>query len=153
MRTWTVTFLLAACIAGPLPLTAQESSPMPTIPKATSVDKPTSSTSCGQPHGGAHDKKKIGSNDYVSFRVVEDRDDEAKVFVNDTASWRSLIGLVPAAAAVARTWHIPQSRPQREYSLTTRCHRRRSRQRKIARQNFRYGSVKGRARQEMPPAT
>ena len=73
MRTWTLTFFLAACVAGPLPLGAQESSPMPIIPKATVVEKPTSSTVMRTNSMTVlDDKKKLGSNDYVSFRVVEE---------------------------------------------------------------------------------
>ena len=100
MKTWTFTFLLAACIAGPWPLTAQESSPMPSIPKATTVDKPTSSTVMRTNSMAVLDnKKKLGSNDYVSFRVVEDRDDESqRLRVNDSGELEvPYIGLVPAS--------------------------------------------------------
>lgn len=100
MRTWTFTFLLAACSASPLPLAAQESSPMPTIPRATIVDKPTSSTVMRTNSMAVLDsKKKLGSNDYVSFRVVEDRDEESqRLRINDNGELEvPYIGLVPAA--------------------------------------------------------
>jgi protein involved in polysaccharide export with SLBB domain len=100
MRTWTFTFLLAASIAAPLPLVAQESSPMPTIPKATTVEKPTSSTVMRTNSMAVlDDKKKLGSNDYVSFRVVEDRDNESqRLRINDNGELEvPYIGLVPAA--------------------------------------------------------
>src|SRR5688572_29099726 len=100
MRTWTVTFLLAACIVGPFPLKAQESSPMPTIPKATVVEKSTTSTVMRTNSMAVlDDKKKLGSNDYVSFRVVEDRDDESqRLRINDSGELEvPYIGLVPAA--------------------------------------------------------
>ena len=44
------------------------------------------------------DKKKLGSNDYVSFRVVEDRDNESqRLRVNDNGELEvPYIGLVPA---------------------------------------------------------
>ncbi len=45
------------------------------------------------------DKKKLGSNDFVSFRVVEDRDNESqRLRVNDNGELEvPYIGLVPAA--------------------------------------------------------
>jgi len=44
------------------------------------------------------DKKKLGSNDYVSFRVVEDRDnDSQRLRVNDNGELEvPYVGLVPA---------------------------------------------------------
>ncbi len=79
MKTWAFTFLVAASLAVPLPLLAQESSPMPSIPKATSVEPPTTSTVMRTNSMTVlDDKKLLGSNDYVSFRVVEDRDNESQ---------------------------------------------------------------------------
>src|SRR5205814_4323595 len=44
------------------------------------------------------DKKKLGSNDYVSFRVVEDRDNESqRLCINDNGELEvPYVGLVPA---------------------------------------------------------
>jgi protein involved in polysaccharide export with SLBB domain len=44
------------------------------------------------------DKKKLGSNDYISFRVVEDRDNESqRLRVNDNGELEvPYVGLVPA---------------------------------------------------------
>ena len=45
------------------------------------------------------DRKRLGSNDYVSFRVVEDRDNESqRLRVNDNGELEvPYIGPVPAA--------------------------------------------------------
>ena len=119
MRTWTVTFILAACIAGPLPLKAQESSPMPTIPKATTVDKATTSTVMRTNSMAVlDDKKKLGSNDYVSFRVVEDRDNESqRLRINDSGELEvPYIGLVPAAGRSCKELaYSVKSALEREY--------------------------------------
>jgi protein involved in polysaccharide export with SLBB domain len=100
MKNWALTLLLAASIAGPLPLLAQESSPMPSIPKATSVEQPTTSTVMRTNSMTVlDDKKRLGSNDYVSFRVVEDRDNESQhLRVNDNGELEvPYVGLVQAS--------------------------------------------------------
>src|SRR5213592_2341781 len=99
MRIWLLTFVAAAFIAEPLSVTAQESSPMPSIPKATSVEPPTTSTVMRTNSMTVlDDKKRLGSNDYVSFRVVEDRDNESQhLRVNDNGELEvPYVGLVPA---------------------------------------------------------
>src|SRR5207249_12183247 len=50
------------------------------------------------------DKKRLGSNDYVSFRVVEDRDEESQhLRVNDNGELEvPYIGLVPAKGQTCR---------------------------------------------------
>jgi polysaccharide export outer membrane protein len=102
MRTWAFTFLAAAFIAGPLLLAAQETSPgmPPPIPKAAAVELATTSTVMRTNSMTVlDDKKKLGSNDYVSFRVVEDRDNESQhLRVNDGGELEvPYIGLVQAA--------------------------------------------------------
>jgi protein involved in polysaccharide export with SLBB domain len=99
MRTGLLTFLAAVSIAGS-PLTAQETSPIPSIPKATSVEPATTSTVMRTNSMAVlDDRKKLGSNDYVSFRVVEDRDNESQhLRVNDGGELEvPYIGLVQAA--------------------------------------------------------
>src|SRR3984893_10906398 len=100
MRTWAFTFLAAASIAGPLPLTAQETRFKRFIPKATSVEPATTSTVMRTNSMTVlDDKKKLGSNDFVSFRVVEDRDNESQhLRVNDSGELEvPYVGLVQAA--------------------------------------------------------
>ena len=102
MRTWAFTFLAAASIAGPMPLSAQETSPgmAPPIPKAVAAELPTTSTVMRTNSMAVlDDKKRLGSNDYVSFRVVEDRDNESQhLRVNDNGELEvPYVGLVQAA--------------------------------------------------------
>ncbi len=103
MRTWAFKLLVAASIAGPLPLSAQETSPgmmPPPIPKAAAVEPPTTSTVMRTNSMAVlDDRKKLGSNDFVSFRVVEDRDNESqRLRVNDSGELEvPYVGLVQAA--------------------------------------------------------
>src|SRR3954452_21932073 len=100
MRTWTFTLAAIACLSGPGVLLAQDSSPMPAIPKATTVEQPTTSTVMRTNSMTVlDDKKRLGSNDYVSFRVVEDRRNESQhLRVNDNGELEvPYIGLVPAS--------------------------------------------------------
>src|SRR3954470_16304107 len=118
MKTWTFT-LLAACLTAPVALRAQDSSPMPTIPKATTVDPPTTSTVMRTNSMTVlDDKKRLGSNDFVSFRVVEDRDNESQhLRVNDTGELEvPYIGLVPASGRTCKELaYAVKSSLEREY--------------------------------------
>jgi len=155
MRTWAFTFLLAASIAGPLPLVAQESSPMPSIPKATTVDPPTTSTVMRTNSMTVlDDKKKLGSNDYVSFRVVEDRDNESQhLRVNDNGELEvPYIGLVQAAGKSCKELaYTVKAALEREYYfhatviIAVDHISEKSRGRVYV-----YGSVKGQGPQEIP---
>ena len=155
MRTWTVPFILAACIAGPLPLKAQESSPMPT-PRATTVDKATTSTVMRTNSMAVlDDKKKLGSNDYVSFRVVEDRDNESqRLRINDSGELEvPYIGLVPAAGRSCKDLaYSVKAALEREYYYHATViiavdHVSEKSRGKV----YVYGSVKGQGPQEIPP--
>ena len=102
MKIWAFTFLAAASIVGPMPLSAQETSPgmAPPIPKAVAAEPATTSTVMRTNSMAVlDDKKKLGSNDYVSFRVVEDRDNESQhLRVNDSGELEvPYVGLVQAA--------------------------------------------------------
>lgn len=156
MRTWTATFLLAACLAAPLPLKAQESSPMPTIPKATVVEKSTTSTVMRTNSMAVlDDKKRLGSNDYVSFRVVEDRDDESqRLRINDSGELEvPYIGLIPAAGRTCKELaHSVKAALEREYYYHATViiavdHISEKSRGKV----YVYGSVKGQGPQEIPP--
>jgi protein involved in polysaccharide export with SLBB domain len=105
MKTWTFTMTAAACLLGPWALRAQDSSPMPTIPRASTVEPPTTSTVMRTNSMTVlDDKKRLGSNDYVSFRVVEDRDNESQhLRVNDNGELEvPYIGLVPASGRTCK---------------------------------------------------
>src|SRR5690349_12040683 len=106
-------YLVLCGIVGFSPLSgqifAQDSSPLPNIPKATAVAPTipgTASTTVMRTNSMSvlDDKKRLGRDDYVSFRVVEDRDDESqRLRVNDNGELEvPYIGLVPAAGRTCR---------------------------------------------------
>src|SRR5213592_429134 len=155
MRTWAFTFLAAASIVSPLPLTAQETSPFPSIPKATSVEPPTTSTVMRTNSMTVlDDKKKLGSNDYVSFRVVEDRDNESQhLRVNDGGELEvPYVGLVQAAGKSCRelAYHV-KSLLEREYYYHATVILAVERVSEKSRGKvYVYGNVKGQGPQEIP---
>jgi polysaccharide biosynthesis/export protein len=155
MRTWAFTFLVAASIAGPLPLKAQESSPMPSIPKATTVEPPTTSTVMRTNSMTVlDDKKRLGSNDYVSFRVVEDRDNESQhLRINDNGELEvPYIGLVPATGRSCKELaYSVKAALEREYYYHATViiavdHVSEKSRGKV----YIYGQVKGQGPQEIP---
>jgi len=119
MRTWAFTFILAASLGAPASLRAQESSPMPSIPKAAAVNPPTTSTVMRTNSMAVlDDRKKLGPNDYVSFRVVEDRDEESqRLRVNDNGELEvPYAGLVQAAGKSCKELaHTVKAALEREY--------------------------------------
>ncbi|MEO5720562.1 MAG: polysaccharide biosynthesis/export family protein [Chthoniobacterales bacterium] len=107
MRNWTCTLLLAASLGGPL--LAQESSPpvafTPQPLRATAPEPPASSTvMLTNSMNVLDDRKRLGTNDFVSFRVVEDRDNESqRLRVNDNGQVEvPYIGLVQAAGRTSK---------------------------------------------------
>lgn len=120
MRIWVFNLLAVACLAEPFALQAQDTStPMPTVPKATTAEPPTTSTVMRTNSMAVlDDKKRLGSNDYVSFRVVEDRDNESQhLRVNDNGELEvPYIGLVPAAGRTCKELaHAVKAALEREY--------------------------------------
>jgi protein involved in polysaccharide export with SLBB domain len=155
MRTWAFTFFVAASIAGPLPLKAQESSPMPSIPKATGVEPPTTSTVMRTNSMTVlDDKKRLGSNDYVSFRVVEDRDNESQhLRVNDNGELEvPYIGLVPASGRSCKelAYSIKAALEREYYYHATVIIAVDHVSEKSRGKVYVYGSVKGQGPQEIP---
>ncbi len=158
MRTWAFTFLLAASIAGRVPLVAQETSPgmPPPIPKAAAVELPTTSTVMRTNSMTVlDDKKRLGSNDYVSFRVVEDRDNESQhLRVNDSGELEvPYVGLVQAAGKSCRELaYSVKAALEREYYYHATViiavdHVSEKSRGKV----YVIGSVKGPGPQEIPP--
>ena len=154
MRIWTFT-LIAACLAGASTLQAQDSSPMPPAPKATSVEPPTTSTVMRTNSMAVLDDKKVlGSNDRVSFRVVEDRDNESQQLrVNDNGELEvPYIGLVPAAGRTCKALaYSVKSALEREYYYHATViiavdHVSEKSRGKV----YVYGEVKGQGPQEIP---
>ena len=155
MRIWAFTFLVAASIAGPLPLLAQESSPMPSIPKATSVEPPTTSTVMRTNSMTVlDDKKRLGSNDYVCFRVVEDRDNESQhLRVNDNGELEvPYIGLVPASGKSCKelAYNVKAALEREYYYHATVIIAVDRVSEKSRGKIYIYGSVKGQGPQEIP---
>jgi protein involved in polysaccharide export with SLBB domain len=101
------------------------------------------------------DKKKLGSNDYVSFRVVEDRDDESqRLRINDSGELEvPYIGLVPAAGRSCKELaYSVKAALEREYYYHATViiavdHISEKSRGKV----YVYGSVKGQGPQEIPP--
>jgi len=156
MKTWALTFLLAASITGPLPLVAQESSPMPSIPKATTVEPPTTSTVMRTNSMTVlDDKKKLGPNDYVSFRVVEDRDNESQhLRVNDSGELEvPYVGLVQAAGKSCKelAYTVKASLEREYYFHATVIMAVDHISEKSRGRIYVYGSVKAQGPQEIPP--
>jgi protein involved in polysaccharide export with SLBB domain len=79
--------------------------PPPEIPRAAPADLPTTSTVMRTSSMNVlDDKKRLGPNDYVSFRVVEDRDNESQQLrVNDNGELEvPYAGLIPAAGRTCK---------------------------------------------------
>ena len=109
MRIKVHSVLLATSLAA-AGLQAQETSPgatsmAPQIPKAAPVEPPTTSTVMRTNSMAVlDDRTRLGPNDHVSFRVVEDRDNESqRLRVNDNGQLEvPYIGLVQAAGRTSK---------------------------------------------------
>jgi polysaccharide export outer membrane protein len=110
MRTFGCTFLVAlSLVAAPVfaqqapgfGQTQESSPPIPQpTPRVTSAEPPTTSTVMRTNSMNVlDDRTRLGPNDFVSFRVVEDRDNESqRLRVNDNGELEvPYIGLVQAA--------------------------------------------------------
>src|SRR5439155_21461659 len=92
----------AVCIFSTSLMFAQDlNSPAPATPKPPSPEGPSTATSKVMRTNSMavlDDKKKLGSNDYGSFRVVEDRyNDSQRLSVNDNGELEvPYVGLFPA---------------------------------------------------------
>lgn len=107
MRNLACTLLLASSLivsssraqdSSPPILQAQPARPTAAEPAATSTVMRTNSMAV------LDDRTRLGPNDFVSFRVVEDRDDESqRLRVNDNGQLEvPYIGLVPAAGKTSK---------------------------------------------------
>src|SRR5437764_2197909 len=102
MRACLYALIAAACVLSTNWIVGQDlTSPAAATPRPPSSDQPSTSTSTVMRTNSMavlDDKKKLGSNDYVSFRVVEDRDnDSQRLRVNDNGELEvPYIGLISA---------------------------------------------------------
>jgi protein involved in polysaccharide export with SLBB domain len=156
MRIWTWTFTFAAvALLAPHALVGQDSTPMPTVPRAATVEPPTTSTVMRTNSMAVlDDKKRLGPNDFVSFRVVEDRDNESQhLRVNDNGELEvPYIGLLPASGRTCKELaYSVKSALEREYYYHATVimavdHVSDKSRGKV----YVYGNVKGQGPQEIP---
>lgn len=136
-------------------LVAQETSPSPTAARAMAPDLPVTSTVMRTNSMTVlDDKKRLGSNDYVSFRVVEDRDEESQhLRVNDNGELEvPYIGLVPAKGRTCRelAYAIKAALEKEYYYHATVILAIERVSEKSRGRIYVYGSVKGQGPQEIP---
>jgi polysaccharide biosynthesis/export protein len=152
VRGVKVAFLLSFSLIGLA--VAQEPSPGPSLPKQ--ADLPTTSTVMRTNSMSVlDDKKRLGSNDYVSFRVVEDRDEESQhLRVNDNGELEvPYIGLVQASGRTCRelAYNIKGALEKEYYYHATVILAVDRVSEKSRGRVYVYGSVKGQGPQELPP--
>ncbi len=152
MRRYFLIFWLLSSGVG----LAQEQSPgAPPLARPAAPDLPTTDTVMRTNSMSVlDDKKKLGSNDYVSFRVVEDRDSESQhLRVNDNGELEvPYIGLVPARGRTCRDLaYTIKSALEKEYYYHATVILAIDRVSEKARGRiYVYGSVKGQGPQEIP---
>src|SRR5689334_10534515 len=110
MKHWVCTILLASSLAaapGSAQLSQESSPPMMQPPPARAIapEPPTTSTVMRTNSMNVlDDRTRLGPNDFVSFRVVEDRDNESqRLRVNDNGQLEvPYVGLVQAAGKTSK---------------------------------------------------
>ena len=110
MRIWAQTFIIAASLHGSLGMAQERDSSPPMMmpqpaPRAIAPEPATTSTVMRTNSMNVlDDRKRLGTNDFVSFRVVEDRDNESqRLRVNDNGQLEvPYIGLVQAAGRTSK---------------------------------------------------
>jgi polysaccharide export outer membrane protein len=148
-------FIITILALSNFSLVAQETSPSPTAAKAMAPDLPITSTVMRTNSMTVlDDKKRLGSNDYVSFRVVEDRDEESQhLRVNDNGELEDpYIGLVPAKGRTCRelAYAIKAALEKEYYYHATVILAIERVSEKSRGRIYVYGSVKGQGPQEIP---
>src|SRR5437879_11588614 len=136
-------------------LRAQETSPSPTAARGLPPDLPVTSTVMRTNSMSVlDDKKRLGSNDYLSLRVVEDRDNESQhLRVNDNGELEvPYVGLVQAAGKSCKELaYTVKAALEREYYFHATVIIAVDRISEKSRGKvYVYGSVKGQGPQEIP---
>jgi len=132
-------------------------SPAPSISKSPSPDLPPTTSTVMRTNSMAvlDDKKKLGPNDFVSFRVVEDRDnDSQRLRVNDNGELEvPYVGLVPAEGRTCKELaHTIKGLLEKEYYYHATVILAVDRISEKSRGRiYVYGSVKAQGPQEIPP--
>ena len=156
MRVCGYVLILAVFLATPKLGAAQDASPIPSIPKAPPADLPATTSTVMRTNSMTvlDDKKKLGSNDFVSFRVVEDRDnDSQRLRVNDNGELEvPYIGLVSAQGRTCKELaYAIKGALEREYYYHATVILAVDRVSEKSRGRiYVYGSVKGQGPQEIP---
>jgi len=158
MRVRVYALIVAAIVWGSPPGRAQDSaSPIPSIAKTPSADLPPTTSTVMRTNSMEvlDDKKKLGPNDFVSFRVVEDRDnDSQRLRVNDSGELEvPYIGLVPAQGKTCKELAFNnKSALEKEYYYHATVILAVDRVSEKSRGRiYVYGSVKSQGPQEVPP--
>ena len=158
MRVRIYALIFAAIVWGSPPGRAQDSaSPIPSTAKAPSADLPPTTSTVMRTNSMEvlDDKKKLGSNDFVSFRVVEDRDNESqRLRVNDSGELEvPYIGLVPAQGKTCKelAFNIKSALEKEYYYHATVILAVDRVSEKSRGRIYVYGSVKSQGPQEVPP--
>jgi polysaccharide export outer membrane protein len=158
MRVRVYALIFAAIVWGSPPGRAQDSaSPIPSIAKTPSADLPPTTSTVMRTNSMEvlDDKKKLGSNDFVSFRVVEDRDnDSQRLRVNDSGELEvPYIGLVPAQGKTCKelAFNIKSALEKEYYYHATVILAVDRVSDKSRGRIYVYGSVKSQGPQEVPP--
>jgi polysaccharide export outer membrane protein len=131
-------------------------SPIPSAAKSPSADLPPTTSTVMRTNSMAvlDDKKRLGSNDYVSFRVVEDRDNESqRLRVNDNGELEvPYIGLVSAQGKTCKelAYAIKGSLEREYYYHATVILAVDRVSEKSRGKVYVYGSVKAQGPQEIP---
>ncbi len=158
MRVRVYALIFAAIVWGSPPGRAQDSaSPIPSIAKTPSADLPPTTSTVMRTNSMEvlDDKKKLGSNDFVSFRVVEDRDnDSQRLRVNDSGELEvPYVGLVPAQGKTCKelAFNIKSALEKEYYYHATVILAVDRVSEKSRGRIYVYGSVKSQGPQEVPP--
>ncbi|HWX16675.1 MAG TPA: polysaccharide biosynthesis/export family protein [Chthoniobacterales bacterium] len=158
MRVRIYALIFAAIVWGSTPGRAQDSaSPIPSIAKTPSPDLPPTTSTVMRTNSMEvlDDKKKLGANDFVSFRVVEDRDnDSQRLRVNDSGELEvPYIGLVPAQGKTCKelAFNIKSVLEKEYYYHATVILAVDRVSDKSRGRIYVYGSVKSQGPQEVPP--
>jgi protein involved in polysaccharide export with SLBB domain len=158
MRVRVYALIFAAIVWGSPPGRAQDSaSPIPSIAKTPSPDLPPTTSTVMRTNSMEvlDDKKKLGPNDFVSFRVVEDRDnDSQRLRVNDSGELEvPYIGLVLAQGKTCKelAFNIKSALEKEYYYHATVILAVDRVSDKSRGRIYVYGSVKSQGPQEVPP--
>ena len=164
LRVYALVFAVIACVSArgyaqlsPRAFPQDTSSPIPpTITKTPAPDLPPTTSTVLRTNSMAvlDDKKRLGPNDYVSFRVVEDRDNESqRLRVNDNGELEvPYVGLVPAQGHTCKDLaYTIKGLLEKEYYYHATVILAVDRVSEKSRGRiYVYGSVKGQGPQEIP---